>query len=345
MSPIGDTITLEMVHEVRAMTSHALAVGIAVPGWVLDTVVQAESAAVDHAEDAVAETEPTAPDLYKAHAELTKLVAPFTPDLIIMLEMDLNASSAARALGQVRIARYFMIILLASIGIFLAVSVSPYLNDPRHGDIFTSSGWPLFINELFFITTAAVGASFSNLFQINRELTRGTFVPKNQSSYWVQFTLGLVAGLLLSTLLNVNSVAPAADAAASKVHFRAAALALIGGFSSTVVQRIIQRLIDALESVLRGSSDLEIEAREKANRQDLDEQLAKDRMRTALLLVEVQRRLAAGESPEAVRALLDQASQAVLSNDQHPMEDAPPMLPGKPKETPAGQADLGGASS
>lgn len=326
-------LTAEITEEVRAMASHALSAGKPVPGWVLETAAQAEGGAG-------AAAEVSTPDLQKAHAELSRLVAPFTPDLIILLEMEAEASGFERALGQVRIARVFMAILGASLALFLALSVSPYLNDPKYGDIFTSSGWPLFANELFFLATAAVGASFSNLFQLNRELTRGTFTPKNQSSYWVQFTLGVVAGLLLSTLLNVNTIAPTDDVGSTQLHLRAAALALVGGFSSSVVQRVIQRLIDALESILRGSPEQDIEAREQAGRQQLEEMLAKDRTRAALLLVDVQRRLAAGESPEALDALLDRASQAILLNEPHRMEDpARPATPALPSPRRASEVE------
>jgi len=230
-----------------------------------------------------------------------------------------------------RIERCFVLTALASISVFIALSLSHYLKDPMYGDFFTSSGFPLLINEFFFISSAAVGASFSNLFQIDRELMAGTFIPKNQSSYWVQFILGIVAGLLLSTILNVQSVTPTTGKSVGRVSFEAATLALMGGFSSSIVQRIVQRIIEALESVLRGSAEQEVQARERANRLRLEETLAKNRMRTTLMLVDMQRRLAGGESPETLLARVEQASRSIFSNEDLPADNpAPPVVQAPP---------------
>ena len=135
-----------------------------------------------------------------------------------------------------------------------------------------------------------------------------------------QFILGVVAGLLLSTVLRIGSVAPSGGG--TQMHFQGAALALMGGFSSGVVQRIVQRLIETLDSMLRGGAAQEMAARDAAQKQELEDMIAKDRVRTALLLADMQRRLAAGASPEEVGAMAGQAGRAALGDDrgnQRPM--------------------------
>jgi hypothetical protein len=218
------------------------------------------------------------------------------------------------------------------------VSWSPYLNEPQYGDFFTSSGWPLFVNEMFFISSAAMGASFSNLFQVNRAITNGTFLPKDEASYWVQFTLGIVAGLLLSTVLNLNTIAPMDDKALTNLNFRGAGLALIGGFSSSVVQKVLKRLIDALETVVRGGGEGEIQIREQTGKLRVEEALAKERMRSSLLLHDIQSRVLAGESSEALIGVLDQASRKVLSDDTMPL--SPPEPPPAPESAAKAQPAL-----
>jgi hypothetical protein len=94
-------------------------------------------------------------------------------------------------------------------------------------------------------------------------------------------------------------------------------------------------MIEALESILRGSADQELLAQDQANKQRLEEMLGKDRMRTTLMLVDMQRRLAGGESPEALQALVEQASRAVLSNDALPLQElSRPALPALPPSAP-----------
>ena len=328
MATEGETIALEMLNEARAMAMHTLRGGIAVPARILEIVAQAGALSERRDQTAV---EGAMPDISRAHGELARLIEPFTPDLIVMLEIESKVSPLVRAMGRIRIERCFVLTALASISVFIALSLSHYLKDPMYGDFFTSSGFPLLINEFFFISSAAVGASFSNLFQIDRELMAGTFIPKNQSSYWVQFILGIVAGLLLSTILNVQSVASTTAKSVGRVSFEAATLALMGGFSSSIVQRIVQRIIEALESVLRGSAQQEVQARDRANRLRLEDTLAKNRMRTTLMLVDMQRRLAGGESPETLLARVEQASRSIISNEEPPTDDpAPPVVQAPP---------------
>jgi hypothetical protein len=225
------------------------------------------------------------------------------------------------------VAQRFILAALLSLAAFLWVSFSPHLNDPQYGDFFAASGWPLFVNEMFYISSAALGASFAILFRLNHALTSGTFRPTHESSYWMQFLLGIVAGPLMATLLNLGSEVATDDATITRTTFSAAALALLGGFSCSVVQKLIQRLIDALETTVRGSGDTEIQIREQTSKLRIEEALAKERLRTTLLLGDLQRRLGAGESSEVLRRLLDQAGKDPLSEDAPP-PDLPPLAEG-----------------
>jgi len=315
------SITAEMANEARAMAQYALRAGIAVPAWALEVVSRGDTPGEEGAAAARS-------DLLRAHAELSKLVSPFTPDLVVLFELESKVTGFLRALGRTRLERSFMLTAIGSVLLFIGLSLSPYLKNPQHADIFNAVGLPLLVNELFFISAAAVGASFSGLFQIDRELSLGTFLPKNQSSYWVQLILGIVAGLLLSTILDIYSK-PGADE--GRVNLTQSTLALLGGFSSSVVQRIVQRLIEALEAILKGSAEQDLLVRDQENKQRLEESLAKERMRSTLMLVDMQRRLAGGERPEALQGLMGEASRAVLSNDPFsPLGGSPGTSPAEP---------------
>jgi hypothetical protein len=322
MPSIRDSLRQEMHTHLRAMMSHALGTGIPVPSWVAETLARLE------AEEASEAHEVTLSEIGRAHAELSRAIEPATPELMCLLYKGTDQIRLKESFGQVRIVRSFMVIAAASVALFVLVNLSEYANDPAYASFFTSSGYPLFVNEVVYIVAASMGAAFSNLFQVSRSITRGTFSPSRESSYWVQYILGIVAGFLMGTILNITTIAPKGNAAHASLNFSGVLLAIMGGFSANLVQKIIQRMIDALESIVRGSADQEIEAREQANKFKTEESLAKARLRTTKLLSEIQRRLAAGESPESLGALLDQASKSVLTNTDQPLP--PPALPAPP---------------
>lgn len=322
MSSTREAFVSQMTEEARAMASYALGAGRAVPGWALDVIAR-----MTDAEEGGGEPGVELGELARAHAALATLIAPVRPDLVLMIEVESNVHRAKRFFGRVGIIRSFMFATLLSVVTFIALSLSPYIDDPRYGDIFTSNGLPLLINELFFLSSAAVGASFSGLFQADREITAGTFQPKQNSSYWVRFVLGLVAGLLLATVLHISSIAPPDATGITRFRFTSAALALVGGFSSSVVQLVIQRLIEAMMTILRGSVEQELELREKASRVRMDEALSRERTQVNAQLADLQRRLAAGESPESLRGVVDEMSRQLLSPDGSrplPPPGAPP---------------------
>src|SRR5215468_8605401 len=103
MATEGETIALEMLNEARAMAVHTLRSGIAVPARILELVAQ--TGALSERRD------PTA-------VEGARLIEPFTPDLIVMLEIESKVSPLVRAMGRIRIERSFVLTALASISVF-----------------------------------------------------------------------------------------------------------------------------------------------------------------------------------------------------------------------------------
>src|SRR5262249_16263087 len=155
------------------------------------------------------------------------------------LQQD-GASHGRQATGQLPIVRSFMLAAVFSVVAFVGVSLSSEINDPSRGDFFTSWGIPLLVNEAFYLSAAAIPASFSARFPVSRAIGPGPFVPSLGFTYWVHFVLGLVSGFLMATVLNINSIAPADKGAPTRLVFSGALLALLGGFSASVVQRVIQ---------------------------------------------------------------------------------------------------------
>jgi len=306
----AEALEIQLVAEGRAMASHALANGLQVPAWAMEAVV----------------TElPLSPENLKkvsrAHAYLAGLCAPVIPAVVVALQND------SRGGRWNRLVRAMLITAALSLFAFLAISLSGTINDPRSGNIFSSSGWPLLVNELFFLSAAALGASFAALLQLDRDLKQGTFDPRSHASHWVRFILGLVSGVLLATLIHVGENANTGDSAVAKRQLSAAALALLGGFASSVVERILQRLVESLETAVRGSAEGTIAAREQELRSKLTAQATADRLKMATMLSEVQRGLASGKDPEALRRSIDRSISQFVQGDMEAADPSPPPPP------------------
>ena len=175
---------------------YALASGKAVPASVVATVQEAVQERIDGGG-------PTGPPrdldvLVRAHAELVRIVAPATPRTILLLSRERESPLAM--LGPVRLVRHMLIVVIVLLAAFVLLAASP---DVKHGsgDIFTSSGLPLLLNELFLLTAGGLGAAFSALFTASRYIKAGTYDPKHESTYWLRLILGLMAGLLLPALI------------------------------------------------------------------------------------------------------------------------------------------------
>jgi len=80
---------------------------------------------------------------------------------------------------------------------FIALSTTPYVNEAL--TVQGSSGMVLLASELFWLSAAAMGASFAMLLQASGPLGRG-----DERSWWVQFVVGVMAGFILVALLPVS---------------------------------------------------------------------------------------------------------------------------------------------
>ena len=87
----------------------------------------------------------------------------------------------------------------------------------------------------------------SALFTAYRYISEGTYDPKYESTYWLRFILGLMAGLLLPALIPIGG--QAGDSTLTKPL-----LALLGGFSAAMLYRVLERLVNTVESLVQADS-------------------------------------------------------------------------------------------
>jgi hypothetical protein len=225
-----------LVREATAMSSYALASGKHLTKSVAQILQNAQQAAqpVDIGQ------------LSWAHAELTRLVAPAAPRAVLLLADPAGCRGWWSIFGPIRMVRYLLVVALVSMLGLLFTGATDQVN-PATANIFSMTGLPSIVNSLFLLCAASLGAAFSGLFRINLYIAATTYDPKHDASYWVQYGLGVIAGVLLATLI------PVTEATGSAVTLPV--LALLGGFSASLIYRLMDRLSRSIESIVSGNAD------------------------------------------------------------------------------------------
>jgi hypothetical protein len=299
----------------EAMVRYALASGTRVPTSVVDVVRRADTS-YRHTPD---EELPEFDALLRAHAELMTIVAPATPRTILLVSE--GRRSRLSMLGPVRLVRQMLIAVVVLLVAFVLLAMSPEVN-ARSGDPLTESGWALLVNELFFIALGGLGAAFSALFTAYRYISDGTYDPKYESTYWLRFILGLMAGLLLPALIPIGG-----DASGSTLT--KPLLALLGGFSAAMLYRVLERLVTTVESLVRGDSRELRAAEREAVTARATADASRDRLAVAAELRRLQDRVrVSGSDDTSVADALDQLAHALVPGPPaEPDAVAPVALP------------------
>jgi len=274
------------------MAEYCLSTGRSIPPSLLQNI---QAAAEQHQET----HPPRALDseelkkLATAHNQLVRLVAPATPQALKLLSQGSN--SRLSFLGPFPFIQRMMLAAISCSLLFILFSLSEAINNSGNGDILTSSGLPLLINEIFFMAAAGMGASFAALFDASRYIADRCFEPRFEVTYWIKFFLGLIAGLILVTLLPV-------DANAGN-GFARPTLAMLGGFSASAVYRILTRMVDTVESLVRGDNKELLARKEGAAKALATEEIAQSRVKLVAGLVSLQQQLAGADHAQVQRQL------------------------------------------
>ena len=167
-------------------------------------------------------------ELARAHASLARLIPPATPRGILLLNRG-RQYGRFRWLGPVRLIRQMLIAVILLLVGFVVLALSPYINHQRgHIPGFRDS---LLVNELFYLRAGGLGAAFYALFTAYQYIAAGTYDTTYESSYWIRFILGLIAGVL--------AFADSGQLRQLPGNVTRPLLALLGGFSAAVLYRIL----------------------------------------------------------------------------------------------------------
>ncbi|MDD4964921.1 MAG: hypothetical protein PHI11_13495 [Gallionella sp.] len=209
--------------------------------------------------------------LSEVHDLLSAAIAPATPRAILLLDPIFTKKSSFNWLSTVPLLRRLMLVSFLSLIGFLLISQSPYIT-ATGGVIFTQHGLPLLVNLLFFVFAAALGASFSSLFQANEYIVSGIFDPKFDASYWIRIQVGIIAGLILASLIPIEDPSKVLNGLGKP------ALALLGGFSASLVHRILNLFVGALEGVVKKMGATLLDNPQENARKEADAQKAIETM-------------------------------------------------------------------
>jgi len=221
------------------------------------------------------------------HDHLTKEVAPATPKTIVMLSLDEAKKNAFSFLGPIPFIRRMMLATFISLSTLILVSLSDQVNkESIVKGLFESSEIELLLNLLFILSAAAIGGAFYALFQANKYLSHGTFDPKYEPTYWTRFVLGIVSGMILSELLHFDT--SQMGAISSSEAFIKPTLAILGGFSTGAVYRILNRMVEAVESLVQGNVDQEVDNVLKISEMEMEQAAADMQLKLAMHLIDLQ---------------------------------------------------------
>lgn len=291
-------------------------------------------------------------ELSKAHQDLSVAIYPALPSAVMTLEE--GQKSALRFLGPVPLVRRMMVITILCLAGFLALFLSPQVDSKSvASDILSMKDWLEFaLNETVIVFAAALGASFYALFEAYKYVSNASYDPRYESIYWIRFTLGIVSGVILAQFIfqptmTIEEVRKIQEAAAQAIMNNnnlsmpqtnngagvpnmqglftySPLLAFLGGFSARVVHKILNSLVDSVESFISGSARDLIRAREESAKVQLEDKLnsmkqqtaakdASNKMQSALQLLQLQQQVNAGVSNDQIKAKLEELIDGLVT--------------------------------
>ncbi|WP_057680637.1 hypothetical protein, partial [Xanthomonas euvesicatoria] len=189
-------------------------------------------------------------ELAGLHRQLVRAIQPATPQAVVLIERERLRGGWLRWLGPIPLIRTLTLTSVGCLASVVGLAMSSLVNEHNITlGFLASSGSTLGWNVMFILACAGLGAAFSALFQAHRYVADATYDPRFDSSYAARMILGLIAGLILVELLPENLFADSSLGAFGKP-----ALAMMGGFSASAVYRLLQRMVEVMETVVRGDS-------------------------------------------------------------------------------------------
>lgn len=297
--------------ECLAMAKHALAKGKPVPA---DTIKSIEAytdyPAPPPDQPQTLQRHQNINALVDAHNLLSRLIEPATPKTVLLLYVDQHSHSWFKFLGPVALVRQLTLAAATALLVFVALMASPYINSENMAeDVLSSEGIAQLARLLFYISAAGLGACFAGLYTLKSFISKGTYDPCYQASYWIRFLLGIIAGLLLAVVVSEHSLQT--EGLLTKGIIRPL-LAILGGFSADLLHTFLNRMVETFKSIFEGSTEHKVNIKtQEAQAKQTSQELAR-RMGLAQELVALQQQLGQENVPEALKLQLKTVLQNLM---------------------------------
>lgn len=299
-------LTQKVLAEVEAMCHYATANGYKVP-----PKVTAESLdLIDNAGDKIAKEQ--IEQMAELHHRLSDIVAPAKPQTLKLILDQKRRFPMLSVIGSVPIVRHIMLASLSFLAMFVVIGQLDIINtDTLHKGILETDGWVAIMVLGYLVSCAGLGACFASLYRLNTYLSQATYDSRYDSTYWASILLGVISGLFISELLASMFVE---SGAASISSLGKPALALVGGFSANMVYKVLQRVVDTIESLFKGDSSEFVERELALRRAEFNNTSRGQKMSFASALIDLEKN-AAGKSVEEIGAEIRKLAQDELKRD------------------------------
>lgn len=312
-----DTPIDQLLPECKSMARHVLSSGANVSPAVMSMLVEAE-ALLENCNDGKPEDNgnraKAVGQLSKVHAALSEKIAPASPRTILLLANQEAHGSRFSFLGPVPLIRQLLFIAMVNLVLFLLISLSPEVNgDPNNYSLTENQNTSLFVNYMFLLAAAGMGASFAALFLANSYIKSGTFDPKYNATYWNRWLLGVMAGLILALFIPVEQFA---SEGSNLKGFGKPLLALLGGFSSAAVYRILNKIVNTLTGLVKEAPQIAIEQGIDAANNAAERNVSAYRREVAGELSQIRTLADEGSDPEGLKKALDDLQDRIFDGDR-----------------------------
>lgn len=153
-----------------------------------------------------------------------------------------------------------------------------------------SSNFVHILENIQYVVLALLGAVFSIMYKANLYVVTGTFDKKYVPSYWSQLIMGVIAGYFLANFIPDDGVIYN-----NLKEYSKPTLAVLGGFSAELVYRILNRLVDALQSIFKGTEQKSELTTRKEIQNEMDDELRRWQYKAIKGLSDIRSKLAAPE--------------------------------------------------
>lgn len=240
------------------------------------------------------------------HGKLSELVSPATPRSIAITEPAIGIKERATRFPLFR--NMIIVSIVCLVGyIFSKAQIFEFGALTLNRALLIMMLKSKILYQLHIVFAAGLGASFYILFTVNRYFIARTYDTKYTPSYWNRFYLGIIAGSILTNVILTGGNLPG-KASATVLSMTPTLIALLGGFSTDAVYRILRRFVEMLLTLVRGETQDIIAVRKKEFEVKANERISKMKLNTAASLLKIYEEVNKGlsaESEEQFKNILD----------------------------------------